>query len=370
MPSLASRIALAALLAATSIAAPAQSVAAQSTQTPAERDFNQGEANSKAKNWASAIVSYKAAVSADPSFAAAYYSLGLAYYENKDPKSAAAAFKMYLKYKPNEAPALLLLGIALRDAGDNAGAVDALQSVINLKPEAKYLNSAYYNMGVAYENAHQLPEAMQTYIVLRTISPDDAQDLLDYMRSVDPDLKAVDASPAPSSTTKPSPARTAGSPAVSVSANFNSYKNTAGNYSINFPGQPKESALPPAPNEVGSLTQSTEAGVTFTVTYAYNQAVQTVDEATFNAFRDRFLQNLATCQVLSETAASPALANYQSKAYRLSCVLNGANKLIIGNLYWGEHYSYGALTISLPSPSDPPAIRKFLDSFALIDPAK
>ena len=206
MRSFASRIAPVIVLVAAWLAALTLPATAQSAQSPAERNFNQGETYFKANNWTAAIPFYKAAVAADPTYAAAYYGLGLAYYQSKDPKNAAAAFKMYLKYQPNYVPGLVLLGISLRDAGDNAGAIDAFHAAIDLKPEGKYLNSAYYNMGVAYENAHQLPEAMQTYIVLRSISPTDAQDLLDYMRSVDPDLKAANAAPA-------TPVKTAATPA-------------------------------------------------------------------------------------------------------------------------------------------------------------
>ncbi|HET9399824.1 MAG TPA: tetratricopeptide repeat protein, partial [Candidatus Acidoferrales bacterium] len=248
MPAFASRFALTMALATLSLGAPTLSIAAQSTQTPAERNFNQGEAYFKANNWAAAIPYYKAAVAADPSFAAAFYSLGLACYQNKDPKAAAAAFKAYLKLKPNDAPGLLLLGISLKDAGDDAGAVDALQSVINLKPEAKYLNSAYYNMGVAYENAHQLPEAMRTYIVLRTISPDDAQDLLNYMRSVDPDLKAADASGTNSPGTSSSPNPVAETTSKPGAAPASAPKPAASQSAFASSAQPKTAALPDLPD--------------------------------------------------------------------------------------------------------------------------
>lgn len=583
MPSLASRFALVIACATASLAAPIVSQGAQSTQTPAERNFNQGETYFKANNWTAAIPYYKAAIAADPSFAAAYYSLGLAYYQNKDPKDAANAFRLYLKYKPNDVPGLMLLGISLKDAGENNGAIETLHTVINLKPEAKYLNSAYYNMGVAYENAHQLPEAMQTYIVLRTISPDDAQDLLDYMRSVDPDLKAADATPAPSAakpaspptpskapskstsgqsgassappasakpaapsqataaipsgtapsalpdlpdlpaartaiqaatmihaddltltdvifilqfrdastsnqaaakkvwsevldkekdgeplqisnavvisstkttvelalsddfkhakaadthlilakpmsaparaglvtnisgvitsyktnpfvltiergallsassaasttpspaasthTTKPSAAPTAPSTnssapkATAPGENWFTYKNAEGNFSANLPIEPKDTvnSVPDAQIATSHTILSLSNDIGYMVVYAETAAEHSVDDASFNSYRDAFLKTLPSCSVAVESEASPSIRGYIGHAYRLNCMINGVKMTMVGDLYWGRRYGYAVLAMFNTAVSDPAEVRRFVDSFKVIDPSK
>jgi hypothetical protein len=79
-------------------------------------------------------------------------------------------------------------------------------------------------------------------------------------------------------------------------------------------------------------------------------------------------KELPKCTVMTDKAGSPAVQGYISRQYRLSCEM-GATVTIVGNLYWGKHYSY-AVMVMFATPSDPPTISKFTNSFEITDTSK
>ena len=109
----------------------------------------------------------------------------------------------------------------------------------------------------------------------------------------------------------------------------------------------------------------------YTVVYTTMTSAQTVDEATFQVFKSAVFKELPKCDVGTERPAAHAIEGYIGHGYRLSCDMPNTRVIIVGNLYWGKHDAYAVMTM-FPASADEPAAatNKFVESFAVIDPAK
>jgi hypothetical protein len=141
------------------------------------------------------------------------------------------------------------------------------------------------------------------------------------------------------------------------------YRNDAGNFSVLMPVQPTETAGEGG----GSHTiEAISGGIGYTVVYVYNNAEQRVDQPTYNSYRDSFLKGLPNCRQAGEYSASPPITGYIGGWYRMNCNVENTQMTFAGNLYWGKHYAYAVMVMFPTSPSDPPATRKFTDSFDVL----
>ena len=148
------------------------------------------------------------------------------------------------------------------------------------------------------------------------------------------------------------------------------YKNDAGNFSVLLPGEPKDSLNGDQSAGVSHLIQYISGSLSYAVVYVITEAEQRVDEDTFKLYRDSFFKSLTTCDVLSEDPPAPPVRGYVGRSYHLNCNIHDVKQTFIGNLYWGKHYSYIVMGIFPTGPSIPPEVKKFNDSFAVLDASK
>jgi len=146
------------------------------------------------------------------------------------------------------------------------------------------------------------------------------------------------------------------------------YKNANGNFSVLFPTEPTDT-INKSENGMQSHTLTSTVRPNFyTVVYTTMTEEQPVNDATYDVFKNAVFKELPQCTVNSDKTGSHAIQGYISHEYRLSCALN-VTVTIVGNLYWGKHYSY-AVMVMFTGSSDPPTIKKFTDSFEITDISK
>ena len=148
------------------------------------------------------------------------------------------------------------------------------------------------------------------------------------------------------------------------------YKSDGGNFSANFPGEPKDtdSTEPNGPRT--HTIQSVSGSNSFMVVYVITDSAETVNEANFTLYRDAFFKSLGQCEIGNEAAASPDINSFIGRSYHLSCIFAGIKLTLAGNLYYGKHFSYAVLTVFEPVSKDPPEATTFLHSFSVTDTAK
>ena len=161
--------------------------------------------------------------------------------------------------------------------------------------------------------------------------------------------------------------------AASLSGQTNewrNYRNVDGNFSALMPGEPKGNVNTEKDGPTTHTIQAISDSVVYLVIYVTAPSEQPGDEATFNVYRDAFLKGLPNCDLVTEDAASTTVPGHVGHWYRLNCLVQGQKYIFVGNLYWGKHRAYAVLSMFAAAPSDPPAARKFIDSFAVIDADK
>ena len=99
------------------------------------------------KKYAQAIEAYKAAISADPSYAPAYSGLGDAYMGSGNSEQALAAYQEEVRVAPNDAQAHYDLGYFYNAMGRYGEAFAPLTRAKQLNPG---FTEAFYELGVAY----------------------------------------------------------------------------------------------------------------------------------------------------------------------------------------------------------------------------
>lgn len=146
------------------------------------------------------------------------------------------------------------------------------------------------------------------------------------------------------------------------------YKNAEGNFSVLFPTEPTDTKNKSEEGIQSHTLLSTVRPNLYTVVYTTMTHEQTVNDSNYETFKNAVFKELPKCNVITDKTGSPAIQGYISHEYRLSCELN-VTVTIVGNLYWGKHYSYAVMVV-FTSPPDPPTIKKFTDSFEITDTSK
>jgi hypothetical protein len=104
----------------------------------------------------------------------------------------------------------------------------------------------------------------------------------------------------------------------------------------------------------------------YMVVYTTMAAEQKVDEDTFRQFRDGVFKQLPKCEIVKEGPPSRALAGYIGHWYNLNC----GQVVFSGNLYWGKRYAYAVMAVYPVNSTEPPNVKRFLESFDLLDAGK
>jgi hypothetical protein len=157
-------------------------------------------------------------------------------------------------------------------------------------------------------------------------------------------------------------------PVAGQTDEWKSYKNSEGNFSVLFPTEPTDTKNKTEEGIQSHTLLSMARPVVYTVIYATMAKEQPVNDGTYDTFKNAVFKELPKCTVIADKAGSPAVQGYISHQYRLSCQMN-VTVTIVGNLYWGKHYSY-AVMVMFTAPSDSPTIKKFTDSFEITDISK
>ncbi len=163
----------------------------------------------------------------------------------------------------------------------------------------------------------------------------------------------------------------AAGPLVAQTNEWKRYKNTAGNISVLFPGQPEDTVNKTEEGVQSHTLLAKEDTAFYTVVYTVMTSEQTVDNATFQAFKNGVFKELPKCEAGAEQPVSPVLEGYIGHSYRLNCDMPNVRVTIAGNLYWGKHYAFAVMTMFDASVAEPTATeKKFAESFTVIDAAR
>jgi hypothetical protein len=141
------------------------------------------------------------------------------------------------------------------------------------------------------------------------------------------------------------------------------YKSGAGNFSALFPGEPQDTVNSESPTMQSHTLMAVQKPSGYMVVYTHIASEQKVDEVTYQLFKEGFLKQLPNCEVKREEAPSPGLHGYIGHRYLLNC----GTLTLAGNLYWGKHYAYGVMGTYPANVSEPANLKRFLDSFILLD---
>ena len=149
------------------------------------------------------------------------------------------------------------------------------------------------------------------------------------------------------------------------------YKNTNGNFTVLFPGEPQDTVNKAEEGVQSHTLLAREDKAYYTVVYTVMTSEQKVDNATYQVFKDAVFKELPKCEAGAEQPVSPVLEGYIGHAYRLNCDMPNAKVTIVGNLYWGKHYAFAVMTMFPAGVAEPTATEKnFTGSFAVIDAAR
>ena len=162
----------------------------------------------------------------------------------------------------------------------------------------------------------------------------------------------------------------AAGPLAAQTSEWKRYKNTHGNFTVLFPGEPTDTVNKTEEGAQSHTLLAKEVTALYTVVYTVMTSEQKVDDATYQAFKTGVFNELPKCEAGAEQPASPALEGYIGHAYRLNCDMPNAKVTIVGNLYWGKRYAFAVMTMFSSSAAEPTATKKFVESFAVIDAAK
>jgi hypothetical protein len=163
----------------------------------------------------------------------------------------------------------------------------------------------------------------------------------------------------------------AAGPLAAQTSEWKRYKNTDGNFTVLFPGEPQDTVNKTEAGAQSHTLLAREGTALYTVVYTVMTSEQPVNDATFQAFKDAVFKELPKCEAGAEQPASPVLEGYIGHAYRLSCDMPNARVSIVGNLYWGKHYAFAVMTMFPASVAEPTSTeKKFAESFAVIDAAR
>lgn len=155
-------------------------------------------------------------------------------------------------------------------------------------------------------------------------------------------------------------------PLLAQTQEWKRHKNPTGNFTVLFPADPQDS-VNKSDEEIQSHTLlAIDKPFYYMVIYTAMASDQTVDDPTFQVFKDAVFKQLPACQVGADRPAQPELKGYIGRRYRLKCDTKPNNVTIIGNIYWGKRYAYAVMLMFPVGSAEPSTTDKFLDSFATL----
>ena len=146
--------------------------AVQRNPSYAEAWFEVGVCNGELGRHQEEIAAYQQAIRLKPDFARAYYNLGLAYGELGRYQEEITAFQQAIHLKPDFAEAHYNLGGVYGKLGRYREAAAAFQQAIRLKPD---FAEAHCNLGVAYGKLGRWQEAVAAFQQAIHLKPDFAE---------------------------------------------------------------------------------------------------------------------------------------------------------------------------------------------------
>jgi hypothetical protein len=159
-------------------------------------------------------------------------------------------------------------------------------------------------------------------------------------------------------------------PFFGQTAQWKQYKDTTGNFTALFPGDPQDS-INKSDDDIQSHTLlAIQQPFYYTVIYTAMKSDQKVDNETYEVFKNAVFKELPNCEVATVRPPAPALSGYVGHWYHLNCDMPNAKVTILGNLYWGKHYAYAVMVMFPSSAAEPQAAGKFLESFGVLDQGK
>lgn len=163
----------------------------------------------------------------------------------------------------------------------------------------------------------------------------------------------------------------AAGPLAAQISEWKRYKNTDGNFTVLFPGEPEDTVNKTEDGSQSHTLLARQGTTLYTVVYTVMTSEQPVNDATFQAFKNGVFKELPKCEAAAEKPPSPALEGYIGHAYRLNCDMPNIKVTIVGNLYWGKHYAFAVMTMFPAGLAEPTAAEeKFTESFTVIDAAR
>jgi hypothetical protein len=148
------------------------------------------------------------------------------------------------------------------------------------------------------------------------------------------------------------------------------YKNTEGNFTVLFPGEPQDIANERISGTTSHGLLAQKMPVVYVVVWSVLDVAQPVNDANFEAFKNTVFNSLPKCTAGSDQPASPTFQGYIGHRYRLNCDPPQGKMTVVGSLYWGKRYSFAVMATFPANVPDPTEVKKFMESFAVIDPDK
>jgi len=135
-------------------------------QAEADEWFNKGNTAYQSKDYDEAIKCYKKSVEIDPSFASAFYNLGIVYGVKGMLDEAISAYKKVLMIKPDYHTARVALGSVYIQKGMVNEAISELERVLAGSPD--YARAHFY-LGECYFTKGDKPRAAEHYYKAGTL---------------------------------------------------------------------------------------------------------------------------------------------------------------------------------------------------------
>jgi hypothetical protein len=160
------------------------------------------------------------------------------------------------------------------------------------------------------------------------------------------------------------------SPFAGQTDEWKKYKSTDGNFTVLFPGDPQDTVNNGGPGITSHTLQVQQKPAFYMIVWTSFDSLQAVNDTNFEGFKNGFLGKLPKCEIGTEQPASPALQGYIGQGYRLNCEVQQKKIVITGNLYWGKHYCFAVMSMFPADMPESAEVKRFIESFGLIDPAK
>jgi formylglycine-generating enzyme required for sulfatase activity len=147
---------------------------------------NLGVAYNELGKYNEALEDYKQALSVKADIAVAHYNVGVAYYNLKQYREAAEAYQRALHLQPDFAElAYNNLGLTYQNMERYEDAIESYRQAIRLKPD---FAEVYFNLGRAYNKMGNNDAALKQYDILKTLNPDEAEQLSRIVNPPKPSL--------------------------------------------------------------------------------------------------------------------------------------------------------------------------------------